>query len=567
MSKYEKLKKSQSLSDLAHLLGFRPKAVSYILYKIPEENKYTEFSIPKKNGGERVIKAPMHKLKLLQKRLADLLYECYNEINKNNKSISHGFLKNHSIVTNAFNHINKRYVFNVDLLDFFPSINFGRVYGFFINNHHFLLDSKVATVIAQIACHNNELPQGSPCSPIISNLIGHLLDIRMVRLAKKAKCTYSRYADDLTFSTNNKTFPNIIAIEKENNQWQVSEKLKREIEKVGFLVNENKTSMQYKTARQMTTGLVINKKVNIKREYYKKARSMCHELFQNNKFYLKNIDFDNNNSEIKDKVDNKIYASLQQLEGILSFIYQIKRPHDEATTGARRANPNSITYLYRMFLFYKHFFSLDKPLIICEGKTDKTYIKCALESLESQYKELIEKNEDKFKYKIGFLHMSNNLKDVFAISEGTSGLKVIIEYYIGFYNRRKYMKRFKGEGMKYPVIILLDTDDGADEIKKSLKLKDYKNPFYKVEDNLYVVFVSDKKGVEIEQLFEDKVLKTKINGKIFNSKNMYNNESEYGKKNFSEKVIRENRQNINFDNFKPIFDKFKLVIADYNNEI
>ncbi len=280
MSKYEKLKKSQSLSDLAHLLGFSPKAVSYILYKIPEENKYTEFTIPKIHGGERVIKAPTDKLKLLQKRLADLLYECYNEINKNNKSISHGFLKDHSISTNAINHKNKRHVFNVDLLNFFPSINFGRVYGFFIKNNHFALHHKVATVIAQIACHNNELPQGSPCSPIISNLIGHLLDIRMVRLAKKAKCTYSRYADDLTFSTNKKDFPSQIALNTESNHWIAGDTLKKEIEKVGFYINDDKTNMQYRTSRQTTTGLVVNEIVNIKKEYYKNARSMCHSLFQ-----------------------------------------------------------------------------------------------------------------------------------------------------------------------------------------------------------------------------------------------------------------------------------------------
>ena len=111
-------------------------------------------------------------------------------------------------------HKNKRHVFNVDLKDFFPSLNFGRVRGFFIKNAHFQLEPKVATVIAQIACHDNELPQGSPCSPIISNFIGHLLDVRMANLAKKTKCNYSRYADDLTFSTNWKEFPEKLAIKK-----------------------------------------------------------------------------------------------------------------------------------------------------------------------------------------------------------------------------------------------------------------------------------------------------------------------------------------------------------------
>ena len=563
MSKYEKLKKTESLSDLANLLGFSPKAVAYILYKIPEENKYAEFSIPKKNGGERVIKAPIDKLKLLQKRLADLLYECYSEIKNNHKSISHGFLKNHSIYTNAINHKNKRYVFNLDLLNFFPSINFGRVYGFFIKNNHFTLHHKVATVIAQIACHNNELPQGSPCSPIISNLIGHLLDIRMVRLAKKTKCTYSRYADDLTFSTNKKNFPCQIAFNIGDNNWIVGDALKKEIEKVGFYINNNKTNMQYRTSRQTATGLIVNEFVNIKKEYYKKARSMCHSLFQCGEFYIKKLQStEENNEKMDSKTGNdiEIKGTLQQLEGILSFIYQIKRPNDKEKTNTRRYNPNAITKLYREFLFCKHFFLFSMPLIIFEGGTDKTYIKCALENLWSQYTDLIEKKDDKFEYKISFLRMSNNLKDVLAIPEGTSALKVIIEYY-----QKKYMKRFKGQGMNYPVILLLDTDDGTDEIQKLLKKKDFNDPFCKIVDNLYVVYISDKKGIEIEQLFEDKILKTKIDGKPFNPKKLHGDESEYGKHIFSEKIIKANKSNINFDNFKPIFDKFKMVIFDYRN--
>ena len=102
----------------------------------------------------------------------------------------------------------RRWVFNLDLEDFFPSINFGRVRGFLLKNRDFRAESEHrATVISQIACHENSLPQGSPCSPVISNLVAHLLDMRLVRLASSVGCTYSRYADDLTFSTNKKIFP------------------------------------------------------------------------------------------------------------------------------------------------------------------------------------------------------------------------------------------------------------------------------------------------------------------------------------------------------------------------
>lgn len=568
MSRLEKLKNTTSLSELAQLLGYKPRAVSYILYKIPENEKYVEFEILKKSGDARQIKAPTKKLKHLQRRLADLLNECFDEIcneNKKRKSLSHGFRKDHSIITNARNHRNKRYVFNIDLHDFFPSINFGRVRGFFIKNHNLNLKPKVATVIAQIACHDNELPQGSPCSPIISNLIGHLLDIRMVNLAKRAKCTYSRYADDLTFSTNKKNFPERIAIIKNENDWIAGRSLTKEIEKVGFSINAEKSSMQYKTARQMTTGLIVNEKVNIRREYYKTARSMCYELFNFGEFFINKKTVLPEAIQDESETDDKGNGTLNQLEGILSFIYQVKFPHYLCDDKGKRVKPTAITNLYRKFLFYKHFFSIEKPLIICEGKTDVIYLKCALKQLKSQYKEFIRENDDGgVDFKIRFLNMSKSLTDIFDISTGTSGLLYLINMY------EKNMKTFKGEGSKYPVIILVDNDDGAGRIKSRIKEKlNYKeeltaNKHYKFIDNLYIMFAPAEKIGEIEDLFDTVTLNTKLNGKKLSREKKINKKTEYSKTAFAEKVIKIKQKEINFDNFKSVFDRFKLIINEYS---
>ena len=556
MSRLKNLKETKSLSDLAVLLGYKPKAVSYILYIISENDKYVEFEIPKTNGEKRLIKAPTEILKKLQRRLADLLNECFNHISKESgkKSLSHGFIENHSIVTNAEVHKNKRYVFNVDIQDFFPSINFGRVRGYFIKNRHFSLDPKVATVIAQIACHNNELPQGSPCSPIISNLIGHLLDIRMVNLARRSKCNYSRYADDLTFSTNKKDFPDSIAIMKDENNWVAGSRLIKEIKEVGFNLNTKKTSMQFKTSRQMATGLIVNEKVNTRREYYKIARSMCHELFKSGEFYL-----NNNHAPSDDTNNNKDKGTINQLEGILSFIYQIKRPHDTAKLGNRRLHPTAITKLYREFLFYKHFTSMQMPVIICEGNSDIIYLKCALKQLADNYKEFVELNDDRTKYKIKFLNMSKNLRDVFAISTGTSGLNHLMEIY------KKYMCRFSVGGKSFPVVVIIDNDDGAVEIKKKLDIKsnDRIKDFYHYVENLYVLIIPKDEDKAIEDLFEPIVLEKRIDGKVFNREKNINAEKEYGKIVFAEKVVRENQQHINFNSFKEVFDKLRLVIDDY----
>jgi len=175
VSALQNLQAATSLEDVASLLGFSPKGLAFILYKIPVEQRYTTFAIKKKSGGEREIKAPIEQLKEVQKRLSALLYECRAEIAKGRSGpLSHGFRRGLSIVTNAQPHKRRRYVLNLDLENFFPTFNFGRVWGFFQKDTAFKLHPKVATVIAQIACDGDALPQGSPCSPIISDLIGLL---------------------------------------------------------------------------------------------------------------------------------------------------------------------------------------------------------------------------------------------------------------------------------------------------------------------------------------------------------------------------------------------------------
>jgi retron-type reverse transcriptase len=551
MSNLVKLKEASNLSDVALLLGYKPKALSYILYKIADEDKYTEFTIPKKSGGERIIKAPVPQLKNLQSRLASLLEECIEETNQkcNFPSISHGFKRKHSIITNAEVHKKRRHVFNIDIKDFFQSINFGRVRGFFIKNKHFELGPNVATVIAQIACHANGLPQGSPCSPIISNIIGHLLDVRMVRLAKRYNCTYSRYVDDLTFSTNKKEFPAEIAskICDDENGWTIGNRLANEIEKVGFLINEKKTSMQFKTRRQVTTGLVVNKKVNIKREYYKNIRAMCHSLFGSGKFMA------------GDSV-----GTHNQLEGMLSHVFHIKKNHDERKAGAKRNSPTAIARLYRQFLLYKHSFAIEKPLIICEGKTDIIYLQCALKNLSGEYTSLVSTDGGKYQFGLRFFKMSKNIKDVFGISDGSSGLCALNDMF------PEYTKDFKGVGRKHPVIILVDNDDGAKEIKSRLKEKELKKDFYYRGDNLYIIptpLDSNDKNSMIEDLFDQSTLSEKLEGKKFNPGKMINNKTEYGKAPFAEKIVKKNWKSIKFEGFKVLLNRIERVINHYATEL
>ncbi len=325
MSTLEQLKSAKSLGDLAKILGYTPKGLSYILYiryKLDPKEKYRTFEIPKKSGGTRTIQAPEKKLLLLQKRLSEMLYECVNELKGEHPRFwhaSHGFQKKKTIVSNADVHHGRRFVFNVDLEDFFDTINFGRVRGFFIHDNTFKLDPSVATVIAQIACHENALPQGSPCSPLISNLIGNILDVRLLSLARATQCTYTRYADDLTFSTNETLFPTDIAVNVHGSDWEVGDKLRYEIEGAGFSLNSGKTRMSLRHSRQTVTGLVVNAKVNIKQDYYRSVRAMCNAVFQKGTY----------SQPLDDETETK--SNLYPLEGMLSHIYFVKARRDRST--------------------------------------------------------------------------------------------------------------------------------------------------------------------------------------------------------------------------------------------
>ena len=656
----QQLKKATSLNDLAELLKCKPSYLSFVLYKIPDDQKYSEFSIPKKNGEFRKINKPIKSLKRIQTSLAVLLSKCYEEVSvvssgKQKRQLSHGFRKDCSIITNALNHTNKRHVFNIDLEDFFPSINFGRVRGFFIKNNHFKLDPIVATIIAQIACHKNELPQGSPCSPVISNFIGHVLDVRMASLAKKAKCTYSRYADDITFSTNKKEFPELISVVKpiaDGEEWVPAKILRAEVKRAGFTINKKKTSLQHKSRRQIATGLVINNKVNVKMEYYKRARTMCYSLFETGKFFIHGkydhsdtespansasdigskiysgkyntnihgeyIKGDNSDAITVDSVVQRekigatpkpyIQGKLRQLEGILNYIYNVKKAHfnnkkydkfkieTEEDLEIKKSNnlsvekdtdpdtksqiapkkkkkqdkpieePKGVSKLYRELLFFKYFFSLEHPLILCEGKTDITYLKCALRQLEGEYPNLIQKKEMNLEFQIRFLSLNKYLRSVFCMAGGCTGLVSLIHMY------EKQIARFKGKGKKHPVIILFDNDKGSSIIKSYLrdnfneyKTEDWTKPFYYLCHNLFVVFTpfnSDGKETAMEDFFGKEVFDYKIKDKKFNSDPSI--DTEFGKAVFAAEIVKANQKSIDFGGFKEILNRLVAVIDNYN---
>lgn len=565
MSFLTNLKSTKSLHDVAFLLGYKPKSLSYVIYKMP--SKYRTFTVPKKNGGVRNISAPCPELKLLQSRLSDGLQSCWDEINnkKNIKNpISHGFRKNASIVTNASVHRGRRFVFNVDIKDFFDSINFGRVYGFFVKNKDFALTESVAKILAAIACHDGKLPQGSPCSPVISNLIGQILDIRLVQLAHKYGCSYSRYADDLTFSTNERVFPSAIALSNSDHSWDVGKTLSKTIEKSGFQLNPKKTRMQYQNSRQEVTGLVVNQRINTRPEYRRLARAMTHQLVTNGNFHITKMTTDAKGALVPTKID----GSINHLQGMFGFIDWIDLCHRK-NNEILNAEQSSIDKVYKRFLMYRDFWANSQPIILCEGKTDSIYLRGAIRRLATAHPNLASINAaGKAEYKVRFFNYSYTSQRILGLSGGASVVKRFITDYI------KSVKKTLAPINPNPLIVLLDNDSGGQVFYSLIKQYNGKTTpvtgldyFYHLAPNIYIVFTPIENAGDnssIEDFFEPILLAKKIEGKIFNRNDKTLDRSkEYGKADFAEKIVRPNIAKINFDKFDPILTRIEMAIESH----
>lgn len=579
MNRLESLQKAQSKKQLAKILGLNASFLTRTLYIRQIDSQYKQFEIPKRNGGFRTINAPMDELKDIQIRLSQLLLDCIDEINKSKNivpKLSHGFTRNRSIISNAENHINRKNVLNIDLSNFFGSFNFGRVRGFFIKNRNFLLHKDIATVIAKISCLNNSLPQGSPCSPVITNLIAHPLDIRLASLAKRNSCIYTRYADDITFSTRDNEFnPEIIKMEEF--AVLIGNNLRKEIERAGFKINDKKTRVQFWDSRQDVTGLVVNEKVNIKREYWKTTRSMCHKLFTTGAY-------------IKITPNGEVEGTIGELQGRLNFIDSVDKYNRNCPKGPidhkyqnknngldYRALLNVREKIFSKFLYYRNFYANDKPTILCEGHTDYIYLRSAISILAKQYPLLANEKEGPTQYEllVNFLNYSKRTRYLLDLYGGGSYIKKFTERYQE--NFKFYQKTIPIN----PVILLLDNDSGPDALLDHLITKKSKYShcsiskedirsleFIHITSNLYLVLtpriINDKPSM-MENFFDESTLSILVDGRKFDPDKDADSTTSYGKNTFATKVVQERKATISFEGFKPLLSRVERVIQYHNS--
>jgi len=257
---------------------------------------YREFKVPKKNKSDfRVIHEPLPNLKKIQRWILD---EILNMVEPS--PFSKGFRKGYSIKDNAKFHRKQKKVLSVDIKNYFGTINYNMVYPFFRSLGY---SKQVSTMLSNICILEDALPQGSPTSPMLSNLITRQLDNRIGNFAKKKGIRYTRYADDLTFSGD---FEEGVVINF----------VKKVFKEYGFTINEQKTRVRLESQQQEVTGIVVNEKLQASRKYRREFRKKM--------FFIKKYGLNSHLEHINENDDIKY---LYHLLGTANFIINVN-PND-----------------------------------------------------------------------------------------------------------------------------------------------------------------------------------------------------------------------------------------------
>lgn len=281
-----------SIEDLRNMIGIKSDYFYKCLYS--NEYFYKTVKVPKKrNDGYRELTIPTMALKRIQRWILDnILY---------NFPVHHcakGFIPGKSIIDNAIPHINKKYIAKMDIKNFFPSISLKDVIMLYLNLGY---NYKVATALANLCTYKNQLPQGSPTSPYIANLIFFKIDKRIFGFCKKNYLTYTRYADDITISGRTNIAFSIKVINQILNQNK-------------FELNDKKTKILKPGDRKIITGIIVNEKLTVPKDF---IRNVKKDIYYIKKFglasHLNFIDFPIENSEYY----------LDSLYGRISFIKMI----------------------------------------------------------------------------------------------------------------------------------------------------------------------------------------------------------------------------------------------------
>jgi len=296
-----------SLHSLQHLLKLSLRKIQHL----EKVKKYTIFTIPKKNGSERIIENPDDTLKELQRNINSYLQAVYYFVKH---PASYGFCMNVkrdkypcTVYTHALQHTGCQYLLNADLKDFFHTITWQKLFEV-LQNPPFIHDQDCIKWICDITTHSNRLPMGAPTSPVLSNLAAGKLDLAMTAVANKFQCKYTRFADDLSFSSGN-PYPD-----------NLKKDVVQTIQEHGFVPNLQKIKEYGKGDIKIITGLQVAEHVTLGAAYWQKTDMLVQQL-KAIKCLLQtrpSITIHNQAEDIKERIN-----------GFLAFAQMIGGPENE----------------------------------------------------------------------------------------------------------------------------------------------------------------------------------------------------------------------------------------------
>lgn len=266
-------------ADVAEAMGVSIPRLRWLTFHNEAASRvhYVRFTVPKKSGGTRELAAPHRSLAACQTWiLGNVLAKVVPH------DAAHGFVSGHSTLSNASPHVGREVVVNTDLTDFFPTVTFGRVKGIFQGMGY---SPAVATIFAllctesprrtveydgqvyHVATGLRALPQGACTSPALSNLVARRLDARLRGICGKLGWTYTRYADDMTFSASG---------EAAGKCGYLLARVRHIVQDEGFAVNEKKTRVLRRNTAQSVTGVVVNQRPGVPRRTVRRLRAILH---------------------------------------------------------------------------------------------------------------------------------------------------------------------------------------------------------------------------------------------------------------------------------------------------
>lgn len=286
----------RELASIETALGY-PARTLYGLSNNLEKHYHNVF-IPKRDGTKRKLSVPDLILKNVQRSIADNIL-AYDKISKYATAYKVGS----SVQRNARPHVNKEKILKLDIEGFFDNIIYSRVKETVFCKEKY---SEPIRILLTMLCYYKEsLPQGAPSSPAITNIIMYDFDEKIGAYCSAKDISYTRYCDDMTFSGS-------------FDEKEIITLVKTELQKLGLFLKNRKTAVINCKKRQTVTGIVVNEKINLAKEYKKKIRQ---EIYYIKKFGVE--------SHAKNQGISDISGYLMSLKGKIAFVLQTCRQNSE----------------------------------------------------------------------------------------------------------------------------------------------------------------------------------------------------------------------------------------------